>query len=73
METKVVQIGSSLGVVLPIESLKQFNVKAGDILDVTADDGVLHVSVKEPDTEKQMAEATEVMNRRAAVLRELAK
>ncbi|MBY0612692.1 MAG: AbrB/MazE/SpoVT family DNA-binding domain-containing protein [Beijerinckiaceae bacterium] len=70
---KVVQIGNSLGVVLPRDVLDELNVAKGDKLFITRSPEGYRVTRTDPDFERRMALAREIMRRRHAVLRELAK
>ena len=70
---KVTQIGNSVGVILPKEVLARLKVQKGDSLFVTdLPDGVALRAYDEEFAE-QMALAREIMKKRRAVLRELAK
>ena len=70
---KVTQIGNSVGVILPKELLARLKVGKGDSLFVTeVPDGVA-LRPYDEQFEQQMALAREIMKKRRAVLRELAK
>ena len=70
---KVTQIGNSVGVILPKEVLARLKVGKGDSLFVTeVPDGVA-LRPYDEQFEQQMALAREIMKKRRAVLRELAK
>ena len=70
---KVTQIGNSVGVILPKEILARLKVGKGDSLFVTeVPDGVA-LRPYDEQFEQQMALAREIMKKRRAVLRELAK
>ena len=70
---KVTQIGNSLGVILPKEVLARLKVEKGDVLYLSdAVNGVL-ISPYSPEFEQQMDAARNIMKKRRAVLRELAK
>ena len=70
---KITQIGNSLGVILPKEMLAHLKVGKGDSLFVTeVPDGVA-LRPYDEQFEQQMALAREIMKKRRAVLRELAK
>ncbi len=73
MEAKVVQIGNSLGIILPKDALSKMKVGKGDILHLTDSPDGLRVTPYDPEFEQQMAQARGVMKKRRAVLRELAK
>lgn len=70
---KVTKIGNSAGVVLPKELLAHLDVAVGETLSVTKTSHGIELSVRDPDFDEQMAVAREVMARRKAALRELAK
>jgi len=70
---KITQIGNSLGVILPKEVLAKLKLVKGDALHLTdAPDG-LRLTPHDPAFERQMAAARDIMKKRRAVLRELAK
>jgi putative addiction module antidote len=66
-------IGNSVGVVLPKELLAKLGLREGDTLHVVESPDGLRLKRADPDFERQMEVAREVMRRRRAVLRELAK
>lgn len=71
---KVRQIGNSLGVVLPKETLSRLNVTDGDILHLTeSPDGSMRITPFDPEFETQMKAAREGMGKYRNTLRELAK
>ena len=70
---KITQIGNSLGVVLPREVLSELNVDKGDRLFLTRSPDGYRITRSDPDFERQMTKAREIMKRRHDVLRELAK
>ena len=70
---KVTQIGNSLGVVLPREVLAELNVEKGDKLYLTRSPDGYRVTKTDPDFERRMKLAREIMKKRHNVLRELAK
>ena len=70
---KVVQIGNSLGVVLPRDVLDGLNVEKGDKVFITRSPDCYRVTRNDPDFERRMGLVREIMRRRHAVLRELAK
>lgn len=70
---KVVQIGNSLGVVLPRDVLDELNVAKGDKLFITKSPEGYRVTRNDPEFERRMTLAREIMRRRHSVLRELAK
>jgi putative addiction module antidote len=70
---KLRAIGNSVGVVLPKELLSRLRVGEGDTLQVVETPDGLRLLRSNPEFERQMEVAREVMRRRRAVLRELAK
>lgn len=73
METKIVQIGNSLGIILPKDALSKMKVGKGDVLHLTESPDGFRVTPYDPEFEQQMAQAREIMKKRRNVLRELAK
>jgi putative addiction module antidote len=70
---KLIQIGNSVGVILPKEILARLNLEKGDTVFVTdADDGV-RLTRSTPEVEEQLTIGRRIMRDRRAVLRELAK
>lgn len=70
---KVTQVGNSLGVVLPREILADLNVERGDKLFFTRSPDGYRITRSDPEFERQMIKAREIMKRRHHALRELAK
>lgn len=70
---KLRAIGNSVGVVLPKDLLARLDLKEGDTLHVVEASDGLRLQRADPEFERQMDAAREVMRRRRAVLRELAK
>lgn len=70
---KLRAIGNSVGVVLPKELLARLNLAEGDTVQAVETPDGLRLTRTDPDMERQMEVAREVMRRRRAVLRELAK
>jgi putative addiction module antidote len=70
---KLTQIGNSVGVILPKEVLALLKVGKGDTLYVTESPEGLRITPHDPAFETQMNAAREIMKKRRAVLRELAK
>lgn len=81
MTRKVIKTGSSLAVTLPREIVDEFNLKAGDELDVSVHPQtgaiVIRPGVRYVDdgkvTQRFLRLAEELAERRAALYRELAK
>jgi putative addiction module antidote len=73
-QLKLRQVGDSLGVALPKETLARLNLKDGDILHLTeSPDGALRITRDDPAFEGQMRAARECMGQYRNTLRELAK
>ena len=70
---KLTQIGNSVGVILPKETLARLKLVKGDTVFMT--DAVNGVTISPYDTtfDTQMTEARRIMKKRRAVLHELAK
>jgi putative addiction module antidote len=74
IQLKVRQVGNSLGVVLPKETLARLNLKNGDSLYLTeAPDGSMRITPYDPAFDAQMRLAREGMGKFRNTLRELAK
>jgi putative addiction module antidote len=70
---KVTQIGNSLGVILPKDIIAQMNVEKGDELFLTKTPDGVALSPYDKAFEDQMGVLRQVMKKRRAALRELAK
>jgi putative addiction module antidote len=70
---KLVAIGNSTGVILPKELLNRLGVTQGDVIALSETPDGIELRRYEADFEEQMAVARDVMKRRRAALRELAK
>jgi putative addiction module antidote len=70
---KVIQIGNSLGVILPKEVLAKLRVEKGDALFVTESVDGVTLRANDEAFAKQMTQAREIMKRRRQVLNVLAK
>jgi putative addiction module antidote len=70
---KLVQVGNSVGVILPKELLARLKVEKGDTLFVTETADGVALTPHDPGFADQMAAARDIMKARRAVLRELAK
>lgn len=71
--TKLIKVGNSVGVILPRELLAKLGLEVGDALSVSDAPGGITLSRYDPEFERQMAVARDVMKRRRNALRELAK
>jgi len=70
---KVTQIGNSLGVILPKEILADLDLDKGDQLYLTRSPEGYRFTKTNPEFERKMALARDIMKKRHNVLRELAK
>ncbi len=70
---KLTQVGNSVGAIFPKELLARLNLEKGDELYVTDSPDGLRITVHNPEFEAQMIAARDIMKKRRAVLRELAK
>jgi putative addiction module antidote len=70
---KLTQIGNSVGVILPKELLSLLRLEKGDTLYATESPEGVRLTPFNPQFEKQMELARQVMKSRRNVLRELAK
>jgi putative addiction module antidote len=70
---KLVQIGNSVGFVLPKEAASKLKVEKGDVVFLTESPDGYRISPYDPVFEKQMKAAERIMKKRRDVLRALAK
>ena len=70
---KLTQIGNSVGVILPKETLARLKVGKGDTLFVSETPDGISLTPHDPAFEAQMKAARDIMHKRRNVLRELAK
>jgi putative addiction module antidote len=70
---KITKIGNSAGVILPKEVLAQLGAEVGDTLSVVRTPRGIELSPSDPEFERQMAIARQVMEDHRQALRELAK
>ena len=74
LSLKVTTIGSSAGVILPKEAMAHLKVRKGDTLFLTeAPDGSYRLTPYDPEFERQMSLAEEIMHQDREILRALAK
>jgi putative addiction module antidote len=69
---KIVQVGNSLGVVLPKEALAELRAAKGDVLYLTSAPDGMRLTPYSPKFAAQMAVAEDVVRRRRNALRVLA-
>jgi putative addiction module antidote len=70
---KLMQIGNSVGFVLPKEAVVRLKVEKGDVIYLTESPDGYRITPYDPAFEKQMRAAERIMKKRRNVLRELAK
>ena len=70
---KLMQIGNSIGFVLPKEAASRLNVEKGDVVFLTESSEGYRISPYDPSFEEQMQSAERIMKKRRNVLRVLAK
>lgn len=69
---KLTTVGSSTGVVLPVELLNRLRVKKGDVLHVVETPNGIELTPYDPEFAEQMEIAEEVMREDRNVLKKLA-
>jgi putative addiction module antidote len=72
-KTKIIQIGNSVGIVLPKEALAALHADKGDTLTLSATPDGLKISAYDTDMARQLELVRKVMKKRRHALRELAK
>lgn len=70
---KLTQVGNSVGAIFPKEVLTRLKLEKGDELYLTDSPDGLRLTVHNPEFERQMKAARDIMKKRRAVLHELAK
>jgi putative addiction module antidote len=70
---KLTTIGSSVGLILPKDTLAKMNVEKGDFIFLTDSPDGFRVTPYDPQFEKAMTSARRVMKKHRNALRELAK
>ena len=73
LSLKLMQIGNSVGFVLPKEAAARLNLEKGDVVFLTESLDGYRLSPYDPAFEKQMQAAERIMKKRRNVLRVLAK
>ena len=71
--TKVVQIGNSLGVILPKAMLERLNIEKGDQVNLSDCEAGVMMSAYDEEVAKDLKLAREIAKRYRNTLRELAK
>lgn len=72
-KTKIIQIGNSVGIVLPKEALGALHADKGDTLTLSQTAGGLQLTAYDPEIEKQIETGREFMREYRDTLRALAK
>lgn len=72
-KTKIIQIGNSVGVVLPREALTVLHVEKGDTLTFSAGPDGLKLTAFDDEKSRQLELVRKIMRKRRHALRELAK
>jgi putative addiction module antidote len=72
-DLKIIQIGNSLGVILPSELIATLKVEKGDIVTATLEPNGFHVTPCDPAIERQVEAGREFMREYRDTLRALAK
>ena len=73
LHLKIRQVGNALGIVLPREALTRLKVQDGDtVVLIETPDGGYKLTPYDPDFEKKMQKAEEIMHRYRNTLRALA-
>ncbi len=70
---KLTTVGNSVGIVLPKEALERLNLEKGDKIFLTESPDGYRLTPYDPEFEKQITVARQIMKKRRAVLHELAK
>ena len=70
---KLIPVGNSTGVILPKEVLARLRVGRGDQLTLVETPDGYRIQASDPEFERQMEVAREIMRKDRAILRELAK
>jgi putative addiction module antidote len=70
---KIIQVGNSLGLVLPKEAASRLKVEKGDVVYLTEAADGYRITPYDPGFGEQMDKARAIMKRRRNALRELAK
>jgi putative addiction module antidote len=73
MNTVIRKIGNSEGVIIPKEILEQLNLKSGDKVRVSGENGKLVIQPSDDRFERQMKAAREIMDKYKVALAALAK
>ena len=72
-QVRLIQIGNSLGVVLPRETLSKLGLKKGDALAIRDEDGEVTLSPYDPTVARQMSHVEDGIRHYRDALKELSK
>ena len=72
-KTKIIQIGNSVGIVLPKEALAALHAEKGDTVTLSAVPNGLKISAYDDEKTRQLELVRKIMKKRRHALRELAK
>lgn len=72
-KTKIIQIGNSVGIVLPKEALNALHADKGDTLTFSAGPDGLRLTAYDDEKSRQIELVRSIMRKRRHALRELAK
>jgi putative addiction module antidote len=72
-KTKIIQIGNSVGIVLPKEALTALHAEKGDTVTLSATPDGVRISAYDSEVQKQVDAGREVMREYRDTLRALAK
>ena len=72
-KTKIIQIGNSVGIVLPKEALAALHAEKGDTVTLSASPNGLSISSYDDEKTHQLELVRKIMKKRRHALRELAK
>ncbi len=73
LKFKVTTVGASAGFILPKEAMARLKLKKGDLVYLTEAPGGYRLTPYDPDFERQMTLAEEIMHDDREILRALAK
>lgn len=72
MNVTIRKIGNSEGIIIPKEVLDRMGLKAGDNLDVTEENGALHLNPTDEAFDRQLGHARAFMDKYKVALKKLA-
>lgn len=72
MNVTIRKIGNSEGIIIPKEFLSDLGLKAGDVLDISAQNGAIQIKPAEAAFERQLDHARKFMDKYKVALKKLA-